>query len=52
MTECECKIECGVTFLALLEMIKQRLVKVYQNGNFGEIFIEKLSDEVEDNNNE
>lgn len=52
MTECECKIECVVTFLALLEMIKQRLVKVYQNGNFGEIFIEKLSDEVEDNNNE
>ena len=52
MTECECKIECVVTFLALLEMIKQRLVKVYQNGNFGEIFIEKLSYEVEDNNNE
>lgn len=47
MTECECKIECVVTFLALLEMIKQRVVKVYQNGSFGEIFIEKLSDEVE-----
>lgn len=52
MTECECKIECVVTFLALLEMIKQRLVKVYQNGSFGEIFIEKLDEEVEDSSNE
>jgi segregation and condensation protein A len=30
MLECECKMECIVTFLALLEMIKQRIIKVYQ----------------------
>ena len=42
MSECECKIELVVTFLALLEMIKQRIVKVYQNDSFGEILIERL----------
>lgn len=41
MTTCECKLECVVTFLALLEMIKQKVVKVYQNSSFGEIMIEK-----------
>lgn len=46
MAECECKIECVVTFLALLEMIKQRVVKVYQNSNFGEIFIERMGEDV------
>jgi len=45
MAECECKIECVVTFLALLEMIKQRVVKVYQNSNFGEIFIERMNED-------
>lgn len=49
MQECECKIECVVTFLALLEMIKQRLVKVYQTDSFGEILIEKL-EEIEEEN--
>lgn len=44
MCECECKIECVVTFLAMLEMIKQRLIKVYQNTNFGEILIERRND--------
>ena len=45
MADCECKIECVVTFLALLEMIKQRVVKVYQNSNFGEILIERMKED-------
>ncbi|MGG7176099.1 segregation/condensation protein A [Clostridium paraputrificum] len=45
MTECECKIECVVTFLALLEMIKQRVVKVYQNSSFGDIMIERREED-------
>ncbi|WP_294351282.1 segregation/condensation protein A [uncultured Clostridium sp.] len=46
MMECECKIECVVTFLALLEMIKQRVVRVYQSSSFGTIIIERwLEDE-------
>ncbi|MDD5793449.1 segregation/condensation protein A [Clostridium sp. HCP1S3_B4] len=43
MKECECKIECIVTFLAMLELIKQKVIKVYQNSNFGEILIERQS---------
>lgn len=39
--KCECKMECIVTFLALLEMIKQRMVKVYQSDNFQNILIER-----------
>ena len=46
MSECECKIELVVTFLALLEMIKQRVVRVYQSSSFGTIIIERwLEDE-------
>ena len=48
ISECECKIELVVTFLALLEMIKQKMVKVYQNESFGEILIERLEGEAED----
>ena len=36
-----CKIEAVVTFLALLELIKMRRVKAYQNINFGDILIER-----------
>ena len=39
MDECENKLECVVTFLALLELIKQRKVKVYQTTNFGDIMV-------------
>lgn len=39
MDECENKLECVVTFLALLELIKQRKVKVYQTTNFGDIIV-------------
>lgn len=43
--ECECKLESVVTFLALLEMIKQRMVKVYQSSSFGEILLERLDED-------
>ncbi|NRW37359.1 chromatin segregation and condensation protein Rec8/ScpA/Scc1 (kleisin family) [Clostridium beijerinckii] len=42
---CECKLECVVTFLALLEMIKQRMIKVYQSENFSNILIERRTDD-------
>ncbi|WP_294378954.1 segregation/condensation protein A [uncultured Clostridium sp.] len=44
----ECKLETIVTFLALLEMIKQKMIKVYQNGNFTKIIIERSND-IEEN---
>ncbi|HEX9025443.1 MAG TPA: segregation/condensation protein A [Clostridium sp.] len=43
---CENKLECVVTFLALLEMIKQRMVKVYQSANFTKILIERRSEDA------
>lgn len=46
--DCECKLECVVTFLALLEMIKQRMVKVYQSENFRNILIERRMDNGEE----
>ncbi|NLK93644.1 MAG: segregation/condensation protein A [Clostridiales bacterium] len=42
--DCECKMECVVTFLALLELIKQKEVKVYQNASFGDILIERIEE--------
>ncbi|MBW6409378.1 segregation/condensation protein A [Clostridium weizhouense] len=47
MAKCECKLECIVSFLALLEMIKLRKIKVYQSNNFNNIIIERR-DEVEE----
>lgn len=44
--ECECKLESVVTFLALLELIKQKSIRVYQDSSFSEIMIERR-DEVE-----
>lgn len=44
--KCECKLECVVTFLALLEMIKQRMVKVYQSDNFSKILIERRTEDA------
>lgn len=38
--ESECKLETIVTFLAVLEMIKLKNIKVYQQNNFGSILIE------------
>lgn len=43
--QCECKMEVVVTFLALLEMIKQRMVKVVQQGSFEEIIVERTADD-------
>ncbi|WP_194190403.1 segregation/condensation protein A [Clostridium chrysemydis] len=39
MKECDCKLECVVTFLALLELMKQRKIIVYQKENFSEIIL-------------
>lgn len=39
MEECDCKLECVVTFLALLELMKQRKIVVYQKENFSEIIL-------------
>lgn len=37
----ECKLETVVTFLAILELIKLRIINVYQENNFEDILIEK-----------
>ncbi len=47
----ECKMEIVVTFLALLEMIKQRMIKVYQSQNFGNIVIERREGNAEEQSN-
>ncbi len=39
--KCTCKLEIVVTFLALLELIKDNFIKVLQYDNLGEIIIEK-----------
>lgn len=38
--KCACKLEVIVTFLAMLELIKQRTIKIYQEDNFREIYIQ------------
>lgn len=42
--ESECKLEAVVSFLALLELIKLRMIKVYQDDNFEDILIERRHD--------
>lgn len=37
-------MEVVVTFLALLEMIKQKMVKIVQQENFEEIIVERSTD--------
>lgn len=44
---CEDKIEVVVTFLALLELIKLRNVKIVQQSNFREIYIERIPSDEE-----
>ncbi|MCM1992763.1 segregation/condensation protein A [Oceanirhabdus seepicola] len=44
MKTCESKMEVIVTFLAMLELIKLRNIKVYQKNNFNEIHIERVVD--------
>lgn len=41
VSECECKLEIVVTFLALLELIKIKMVKIYQDDNFGNILVKR-----------
>ncbi|MCM0648982.1 segregation/condensation protein A [Clostridium swellfunianum] len=41
MMECGSKMEVVVTFLALLELIKQKNIKVVQEDNFTEIYLER-----------
>lgn len=43
--DCECKLETVVTFLALLELIKQRFVNVYQDESFGNIFVKRREED-------
>ena len=40
-SNCECKLEYVVTFLALLELMKLKEVKVYQNEGFGNILVKR-----------
>ncbi|MCY6354094.1 segregation/condensation protein A [Clostridium sp. ZS2-4] len=42
MNKCLSKIEKVVTFLALLELIKMRMISVIQEGNFKEIYMEEI----------
>lgn len=39
---CSCKIEVVVTFLALLELIKNKEIKIIQKSNFEDIYIERI----------
>ncbi|MEQ8153389.1 MAG: segregation/condensation protein A [Clostridiaceae bacterium] len=41
----ECKMETVVLFLALLELIKEKELNVYQEGNFSEILIKRRTDD-------
>ncbi len=41
---CSTKMEAIVTFLALLELIKQKNVRVVQGGSFTDIYLEELTD--------
>lgn len=41
INESECKLEAVVTFLALLELIKLRILKAYQDNNFDDILMER-----------
>jgi segregation and condensation protein A len=46
--ECGSKIEIVVTFLALLELIKIKAVKVIQETNFTDIYLERIENNEED----
>lgn len=48
VNDCISKIEIVVTFLALLELIKLKVVAVVQEQNFKEIYIERMEDVEEE----
>ncbi|MGL5379979.1 segregation/condensation protein A [Clostridium sp.] len=41
INESECKLEVVVTFLALLELIKLRMITIYQDESFGNILVKR-----------
>ena len=47
-SQCECKMEVIVTFLALLELIKQRSIEIIQSENFENIIIERVEKDGQD----
>ncbi|MDD6771868.1 MAG: segregation/condensation protein A [Inconstantimicrobium porci] len=47
-SQCECKMEVIVTFLALLELIKQRSIEIIQSENFENIIIERVETDGQD----
>jgi segregation and condensation protein A len=48
MLECSSKMEVVVTFLALLELIKMKNIKVVQEDNFTEIYLEGAENDEKD----
>jgi segregation and condensation protein A len=45
------KLEIIVTFLAILELIRLKVIKAYQKNHFGKIFITKLEENNDNRNN-
>lgn len=43
--QCECKMETVVTFLALLELIKLKMIKVFQDNSFDDILIKRRKED-------
>ncbi|GAA0743285.1 segregation/condensation protein A [Clostridium oceanicum] len=39
--ECESKLEVVITFLAILELVKSRIIEVHQSYNFDKIYLER-----------
>lgn len=44
---CHDKLEMVVTFMALLELVKLKSIKIYQKSNFNDIFMERIEDDEE-----
>ena len=45
--KCTSKIEVVVTFLAMLELIKQRSARAWQENNFQDIYLERINEDEE-----
>lgn len=44
---CHNKLEMVVTFMALLELVKIKSIKIYQKNNFNDIFMERIENDEE-----
>lgn len=44
---CQDKLEMVVTFMALLELVKIKSIKIYQKSNFNDIFMERIENDEE-----